>query len=123
MISYKSEKRKEENKAYSNLPRDLGNMKHNEFIFSLKEIFKGIFPLLKPKAHCIINIADPWENDKRIILHISVIHALEEIGYELRNIIIWNKRNLINRTGIFGYPNNFITIGSSFEYLLDFYKP
>lgn len=28
-----------------------------------------------------------------------------------------------NGTGIFGWPSNYITMGATFEYLLDFWKP
>jgi hypothetical protein len=48
---------------------------------------------------------------------------MEKVGYELRNIIIWDKRNLVNNVGIFGYPSNYITLSTTFEYILDFWRP
>lgn len=108
---------------YSNDDRDLGTMQTEEYIDNLKNIYKGILPLLKPKAHCVINITDLWWNNKRIPLHCYIIEALCEIGYELRNIIIWDRRNLVNKVGIFGWPSNYITLGTTFEYILDFWKP
>ena len=42
---------------------------------------------------------------------------------ELRNIIIWDRTNVVNRIGIFGWPSNYITMGVTFEYLLDFWRP
>jgi hypothetical protein len=48
---------------------------------------------------------------------------MHDVGYELRNIIIWDRRNLVNRVGIFGWPNNYITFGTTFEYILDFWRP
>ncbi|MGQ9848133.1 MAG: DNA methyltransferase [Bacteroidales bacterium] len=108
---------------YSTNPRDLGTMEIKEYIKALAQIFKGILPLLKPKAHCIINVNDLWENNHRYPLHCFIIEAMEKIGYELRNIIIWDKRNLVNKVGIFGYPNNYITLSTTFEYILDFWKP
>ena len=53
----------------------------------------------------------------------SVVDALREVGYELRNVIIWDRTNIVNRIGIFGWPSNYITMGTTFEYLLDFWKP
>ena len=53
----------------------------------------------------------------------SVVDALREVGYELRNIVIWDRTNIVNRIGIFGWPSNYITMGTTFEYLLDFWKP
>lgn len=108
---------------YSNNPRDIGTMTPTKYINALKRIYKGILPLLKPKAHCVINITDLWWNNTRVPLHLYIIEALEEIGYDLRNIIIWDRRKLVNRVGIFGWPSNFITLGTTFEYILDFWKP
>lgn len=108
---------------YSDDPRDLGTMEPKEYAKALGEIYKGVLPLLKPKGHCIINITDLWWKNKRIPVHVYVIDALEKVGYELRNIIIWDRRKLINRAGIFGWPNNYITLGTTFEYILDFWKP
>jgi hypothetical protein len=31
--------------------------------------------------------------------------------------------NVVNGVGIFGWPSNYITMGTTFEYLLHFYKP
>ncbi|MFC1651266.1 DNA methyltransferase [Candidatus Latescibacterota bacterium] len=107
---------------YSNNPRDLGTMQTKEYIKSLAEIYRKIKPLLKPKAHCIINVNDLWQSNKRYPIHCDIIHALEKVGYELRNIIIWDKRNLVNRIGIYGYPSNYITFTITFEYILDFWR-
>jgi len=108
---------------YSNNPRDLGTMEPRDYAQAIGEIYTKIFPLLKPKAHCIINITDLWTENKRIPLHIYVIDALEKAGYELRNTIIWDRRNLVNGAGIFGWPSNYITLGATFEYILDFWRP
>lgn len=108
---------------YSNNPRDLGTMKPKKYAKALAEIYRGILPLLKPNAHCIININDLWENNRRYPTHSYAIEEMRKVGYELRNIIIWDKRNLVNRVGIFGWPSNYITLSTTFEYILDFWKP
>lgn len=108
---------------YSNDNRDLGTMPPIEYASMLGKIYKGILPLLKPKAHCVINLTDLWWENKRMLVHMYVIDAMEKAGYELRNIIIWDRRNLVNGVGIFGWPNNYITLGTTFEYILDFYRP
>lgn len=108
---------------YSTDPRDLGTMNHEEYAQNLTEIYKGILPLMKPKAHCVINVNDVWWNNKRYPTHIYVVEALHKAGFELRNILIWDKRNLVNRVGIFGWPNNYIKLGATFEYILDFWRP
>ncbi|MEW6655224.1 MAG: site-specific DNA-methyltransferase, partial [Bacteroidota bacterium] len=58
-----------------------------------------------------------------ITIHVALINELRERGYELRNTIIWDRTNIVNKIGIFGYPSNYITMGTTFEYLLDFWRP
>lgn len=111
------------NEQYSQDTRDLGTLDVYEFSESMYEIFKGILPLMKPKGHCVINIADMWWENKRIPLHLHLTHAIERAGFELRNTIIWDRTNIVNRIGIFGWPSNYITMGTTFEYLLDFWRP
>ncbi|MGA2130455.1 MAG: DNA methyltransferase [Candidatus Pacearchaeota archaeon] len=108
---------------YSNNPRDLGTMEPKQYSQELAKIYEKILPLLKHKAHCVINITDLWWENKRIPMHLYVIEEMEKVGYELRNIIIWDRRNLVNKAGIFGWPNNYITMGTTFEYILDFWRP
>ena len=40
---------------YSSDPADLGTMNHEQFCQALEEIYSGILPLLRKRAHCIIN--------------------------------------------------------------------
>jgi DNA modification methylase len=108
---------------YSNDPADLGTMNHEEYSKALEEIYSGILPLMKKRAHCVINVNDVWENNKRIPTHVYVLEALQKAGFEFRNTFIWDKRNLVNRVGIFGWPSNFISLGATMEFILDFWKP
>lgn len=118
----RKDKHYEKVQQYSNNPRDLGAMRLKEYINALAEIYKRILPLLKPKAHCVINVNDLWENNRRYPTHSFIIEAMEKVGYELRNIIIWDKRNLVNKVGIYGWPSNYITLSTTFEYILDFWR-
>ena len=108
---------------YSQDPRDLGTMALEQYTRAMGDIFEGLLPLLKPKGHCVINVADMWWKNQRITLHIALVEELRRRGYELRNIIIWDRTNIVNRIGIFGWPSNYITMGTTFEYLLDFWRP
>jgi DNA modification methylase len=108
---------------YSQDERDLGTYELEKFTTAMGDIFEGLLPLLKEKAHCVINIPDMWWENKRITFHISIVQELRKRGYELRNTIIWDRRNIVNNIGIFGWPSNYITMGTTFEYLLDFWKP
>lgn len=108
---------------YSQDSRDLGTLGIEEYTTAMGEIFERLLCLLKPKAHCVINVPDMWWKNTRITLHVSLINELRRRGYELRNIIIWDRTNIVNRIGIFGWPSNYITMGVTFEYLLDFWRP
>ncbi len=108
---------------YSQDPRDLGTMDLNSYTAEMGRIFSNLLGVMKPKAHCVINVPDMWWENQRITIHISLVEELRRVGYELRNIIIWDRTNIVNRVGIFGWPSNYITMGVTFEYLLDFWKP
>ena len=112
---------------YSNDARDLGTMEPRNYARVLGEIYKNLLPVLKYKGHAVINVTDLWWKDskrgRRIPVHIYVIEEMEKAGYELRNIIIWDRRDLVNKVGIFGWPSNYITLGTTFEYILDFWRP
>ncbi|XFA73890.1 DNA methyltransferase [Thermosynechococcaceae cyanobacterium Okahandja] len=108
---------------YSQDERDLGIMPIAEYTIAMGDIFSALLPLLKPKAHCVINVPDMWWEDQRITIHIALVDELRKRGYELRNIIIWDRTNIVNKVGIFGWPSNYITMGTTFEYLLDFWRP
>lgn len=108
---------------YSQDERDLGTMTIEKYTEKIGNIYEKLLPLLKPKGHCVINVPDMWWENKRITIHISLVEELRRKGYELRNIIIWDRTNIVNRVGIFGWPSNYITMGVTFEYLLDFWRP
>ena len=112
---------------YSQDKRDLGTMQIEQYAQTLRRIYEKLLPLLKPRGHNVINVPDMWWSDgrsgARIPIHIYVYHAMTEAGYELRNTLIWDRTNIVNRVGIFGWPSNYITMGTTFEYLLDFWKP
>ncbi|MEW6739311.1 MAG: DNA methyltransferase [Nitrospirota bacterium] len=108
---------------YSQDPRDLGTMSLEKYTKEMGDIYERLLPFLKPKGHCVINVPDMWWENKRITIHIALVEELRKRGYELRNIIIWDRTNIVNRIGIFGWPSNYITMGTTFEYLLDFWRP
>jgi DNA modification methylase len=108
---------------YSQDPRDLGTLELDQYAQAMGDVFESLLPLLRPKAHCVINVPDMWWEDTRITIHVALIEELRKRGYELRNVIIWDRTNIVNRIGIFGWPSNYITMGVTFEYLLDFWRP
>ncbi|MCE5341522.1 MAG: DNA adenine methylase [Planctomycetaceae bacterium] len=108
---------------YSQDPCDLGTMTLENYTKAMGDIYEKLLPLLQPKGHCVINVPDMWWENKRITIHVALIEELRTRGYELRNVIIWDRTNIVNGIGIFGWPSNYITMGVTFEYLLDFWRP
>ena len=108
---------------YSQDPRDLGTLDLECYQEAMADIYGRLFPLLRERGHCVIDVPDMWLDNRRITIHTAVVEALRSVGYELRNTIIWDRTNIVNRVGIFGWPSNYITMGTTFEYLLDFWKP
>lgn len=108
---------------YSQDPRDLGILGLEQYAAEMEAIFRNLLPLLRPGAHCVVNVPDMWWNDTRVAIHLAVVDALRRAGYEFRNTIIWDRTNIVNKVGIFGWPCNYITMGTTFEYILDFRRP
>lgn len=112
---------------YSQDPKDLGTLEVERYSEEVKEVYAKLLPLLKSRGHAVINVPDMWWKSerygKRIPIHINIHQSLVEAGYELRNTIIWDRTNIVNKVGIFGWPSNYITMGTTFEYLLDFWRP
>ncbi len=104
---------------YSQDKRDLGTLELKEYAHEIAQIYEK---LLRDKGHCVINVADMWWENERIPIHIAIIEALEKVGFKFRNIIIWDRTNIVNRIGIFGWPSNYITMGTTFEYIIHFIK-
>lgn len=108
---------------YSQDARDLGTKSLAEYARAMGDVFERLLPLIKPRGHCVINVTDMWWENQRITIHISLVEEMRRRGWELRNTIIWDRTNIVNNIGIFGWPSNFITMGTTFEYLLDFWRP
>jgi DNA modification methylase len=107
---------------YSQDERDLGILDTNEYTQAMTAIFSGLRDKLVERGHVVINVADIWWNSKRLPLHTCIIDGVRAAGLEFKNTIIWDRTNIVNRIGIFGWPSNYITMGTTFEYLLHFEK-
>ena len=108
---------------YSQDERDLGTLSLEDYTQEMAGIFASLLPMLRPGSHCVINVPDMWWENQRVTIHVALIEALRSTGYEFRNTIIWDRTNIVNKVGIFGWPSNYITMGTTFEYLLDFRRP
>jgi DNA modification methylase len=107
---------------YSDDEADISNDKSlKEFINDIKIIFGLVHDVLSFGKHCIINTADYRRQGKYISLSGVYINELQNLGFELKNVIILDRRAEYD-IGIFSYPKNFIVNNGMFEYILDFKK-
>lgn len=105
---------------YSQDERDLGTLNAQDFEESIRDIFYRLKNVLTKDGQVLINITDAWIEGQRVPLHINIYNAMLKAGYLLKNTIIWDRRNIVNNIGIFGWPNNYITMGTTFEYIMHF---
>jgi DNA modification methylase len=107
---------------YSDDPLDLSNNQTlDEFKTNIKDIFSKVYLVLKPGARCVVNTGDFRRAGEFISLSNIYIQTLQDIGFNLKNTIIWDRRNEYD-IGLFSYPNDFIVNNGMFEYLLEFKK-
>jgi DNA modification methylase len=111
-----------ESRPYSNLPRDLGNIPSYElFMEELKSIFQHVYAVLKPEKRCVLIVMDIRQGSYFIPFHIDTCDIMQNIGYTLEDIIIWNREKEYNNLRPLGYPYAFI-VNKIHEYILIFRK-
>lgn len=107
---------------YGGSEQDIGNISdYSEFVQSFSQIMQEVYHTLKEGAYCVVNVMDLRVKNKFYMLHSDVCTELESIGYELDDIIIWDRRADYNRLRPLGYPSKF-RINRVHEYLLIFQK-
>lgn len=111
--------------------RDYGNKKgldvsqiknYQEFNQALKDIFRVVFKVMKPKKYCVINVMDIRKKDKFYPFHVDVADFMREVGFVLDDIIIWNRGQEYSNLRPLGYPSVF-RINKIHEFVLIFQKP
>lgn len=116
-----TERRSADRKAirkYSNSKEDLGNV-HNyeEFIEKLGKAFTEIYKVLKVDKYCVVVVMDIRKKSKFYPFHLDLIQKLNEVGYLLDDIIIWDRQKEYNNMRPLGYPSVF-RVNKVHEYVL-----
>ncbi len=112
-----------EERPYSDSEDDLGNiLDYNKFILSLKKIFSNVFKVMKKGKRCVIVLMDIRKGPKFYPFHIDVTKMMNDIGFDLDDIIIWDRRSEYNNIRPLGYPYVF-RVNKIHEFLLIFQKP
>ena len=109
-------------KNYGDLESNLGNIrKYADFLNELKNIFKKVFEITKEGGYCCIVLMDIRKKDKFYPFHMDTTKFMENVGFQLDDIIIWDRRQEYNNLRPLGYPYVF-RINKVHEFILIFKK-
>ncbi|MBU2576766.1 MAG: site-specific DNA-methyltransferase [Nanoarchaeota archaeon] len=107
---------------YSDSKDDIGNIEdYQDFLSELKEVYSGVYELLKPNKRCCVIVMDIRKKDKFFPLHIDITKIMEEIGFELEEFIIWDRQHEYNNMKTLGYPWVF-RVNKVHEFICVFWK-
>ncbi|MFX1565173.1 MAG: DNA methyltransferase [Promethearchaeota archaeon] len=110
-------------RPYTSLSQDLGNIpNYQDYLESLGLISKQLFMVLKPSHWCILIVMDLRKKNKFYPLHIDCINQWKKDGFQLEDIIIWDRRKDYHNLRPLGYPTTF-RVNKVHEYILIFQKP
>jgi DNA modification methylase len=113
---------RKEIRKYSDSKEDLGNISdYNVFLDKLKEAFAGVYKVLKKGKYCIVVVMDIRKKSKFYPFHMDVVNKMQEIGFELDDIIIWDRQKEYNNMRPLGYPFVF-RVNKVHEFILIFRK-
>ena len=109
-------------RSYSDSKEDLGNISdYQNFLNKLKESFEGVYKVLKKGKHCIVVVMDIRKKSKFYPFHIDVINNMQAIGFELDDIILWDRQKEYNNMRPLGYPYVF-RVNKVHEFVIIFKK-
>lgn len=112
-----------ENANYGDTENDLGKLRdYDEFLSELKAVFEQVYQVMKPNTYCCIVVMDIRKGNRLYPLHMDISMFMEDIGYQLDDLIIWNRAQDYNYLYTLGYPSKF-RINRIHEFILIFHKP
>lgn len=107
---------------YGSQNANLGNIEdYHAFLTALKEIFVGVYKATKKEGFCCVVVMDLRKKNKFYAFHMDVVNFMQHIGFELDDMIIWDRRQEYNNLRPLGYPTVF-RINKIHEYILIFKK-
>lgn len=109
-------------RPYTDLRTDLGNISdYYKFIDALKEVFEGVYKVLKPEKWCVIIVMDLRKKNKFFPFHMDIAKMMMNIGFEFEDTIIWDRKQEYSNLRPLGYPYVF-RVNKIHEYILIFKK-
>lgn len=110
-------------RPYTTSPNDMGNISdYSEFLKALSTVGKQLLAVLKPGHWCVLIVMDLRKKNKFYPFHIDCIDQWTNEGFQLEDIIIWDRRKEYHNLRPLGYPTTF-RVNKTHEYILIFRKP
>jgi len=107
---------------YGNEKKDISNIeKYEDFLLELKKIFEKVYDVTIQDGYCIIVVMDLRKGSKYFPFHSDIMNFMKQIGFELDDIIIWDRKHEYNNLRPLGFPYVF-RINKVHEYVLIFKK-
>ena len=85
-------------------------------------MFTKVLKVLKPNCYCCVVVMDIRKGNKFFPLHADLMVQMQDIGFLLDDLIIWDRRPEYNLMRPLGYPAVF-RVNKVHEYILIFQKP
>ena len=110
-------------RPYTPSAEDLGNITdYYEFLKALGNVSAQLFTVLKPGHWCVLIVMDIRKKNQFFPFHIDCIQQWTTNGFQLEDIIIWDRRKDYHNLRPLGYPTTF-RVNKVHEYILIFQKP
>jgi len=123
VLSRKRTSDHKETRDYGDEPANLGRIAdYRQFLAALGDVFRAVHAVLKPEHYCIVIVMDLRQGSRFYPFHSDLAAVMQEIGFLLDDIIIWDRRQEYNHLRPLGYPSVF-RINKVHEYILIFKKP
>ena len=110
-------------RPYTLSTEDLGNISdYSNFLEAIGNVSAELFTVLKPGHWCILIVMDLRKKNQFYPFHIDCINQWTTKGFQLEDIIIWDRRRDYHNLRPLGYPTTF-RVNKVHEYILIFQKP
>ena len=122
ILSQKRTAYHKEETNYSEFKGDFGKIEdYNNFLLELKNVFEQVYEVLNYKGYCCIVAMDIRKKNRFYPFHMDISLFMQEIGFTLDDIIIWDRGQEYNNLRPLGYPYVF-RVNKIHEFILIFQK-
>ena len=82
-----------ENADYGDTENDLGKLRdYDEFLTELRAVFEEVYKVMKPNTYCCVVVRDLYKGKDFFPYHIDVSQFMQDIGFTLISMFIWDRR-------------------------------